>query len=237
MAENKYLPASHAGHRQRMKERYLVSGLEGFSTHEVLEMLLYYGIPQKDTNLPGHRLEAAFGSLAGVLEANYADLLQVEGITPNAAALLCLCGDVARRYNAELIGQVTHLYDTACLGRHVLPWFFGQREESVVLVSMDNKRKHLNTTRVFTGSVSSTQFSIREVIRQALRDNATKVALAHNHPNGFAFPSQADVEATRRLCEVLAPLDICLIDHLVVSENETISMAELRETQDIFMTR
>ena len=237
MAEKKQPSSCHAGHRQRMKERYLVSGLEGFSSHEVLEMLLYYAIPQKDTNALGHRLENTFGNLSNVLEADYADLLQVEGITPHMATLLCLCGDIARRYNAELTGRVTHLYDTARLAAHVLPWFYGRREESVLLVSMDNKRKHLNTTRIFTGSVNSTQFNIRPVIQQALRDNATQIALAHNHPNGYAFPSVADIETTRRFAEALLPLEICLVDHLVVAETEVLSMAELNDTRSIFLVR
>lgn len=234
MAERKELQVSHAGHRQRMKERYLVGGLEGFSGHEVLELLLYYAIPYKDTNPLAHRLENAFGSLSNVLEADYADLLQVPGVTPHIATLLCLCGDVARRYNSEITGRVNHLHDYRSLEVHIKPWFFGEREESVVLVSLDNKRKWLNTTRIFTGNASSSQFHVRLAVQQALRDNATKVVLAHNHPGGYAVPSLRDVETTRHFIEALDLLGITLLDHLVVSENECLSMAHLPETAHLF---
>ena len=234
MAEKKASAVSHDGHRKRMKERYLASGLDGFSGHEVLEMLLFYAIPYKDTNGLGHMLESSFGGLANVLEADYADLIKVPGVTPHIATLICLCGDIGRRYNAEITGRVTHLFDAESVARHIAPWFFGQREESVVLVSMDNKRKLLNTTRIFKGSVNSAQFNVRLAVQQALRDNATKVALAHNHPNGFAFPSQEDIDTTRRFAEVLQPLDIRLIDHLVVAENDCLSMAHLPELADLF---
>lgn len=234
MEEKKSAAVSHEGHRQRMKERYLTGGLAGFSGHEVLELLLFYGLPYKDTNELAHTIESSFGGLANVLEAEYADLLQVKGVTPHVATLICLCGDIGRRYYAEVSGRVTHLYDTESLANYIKPMFLGQREESVVLVSMDNKRKLLNATRIFKGSVTSAQFSLRMAVQQALRDNATRVALAHNHPLGYAFPSKADLEVTKRFRETLEPLDIRLVDHLIVSENECLSLCHLEETKSLF---
>ena len=101
MAERKQTDVSHDGHRKRVKERYLTTGLKGFSSHEVLEFLLFYGIPYKDTNGLAHRLDDSFGGLANVLEADYADLMKVQGVTPHVATLLSLCGDVCRRYYSE----------------------------------------------------------------------------------------------------------------------------------------
>ena len=224
----------HEGHRQRMKERFLKEGLAHFSGHEVLEMLLYYAIPYRDTNALGHTLEDSFGSLAKVLEADYQDLIKVEGVTPHVATLIALCGQLARRYQREQYAFVKPLYKTADFGKYLLPWFSGQKDESVVLLSMDNRYKVLNTTRVFTGSVNSTQFSMRGAVQQLLRDNATMVVMAHNHPNGHALPSNADIETTRRFAKLLQELGIKLIDHLIISDDDFISLAQSRETADIF---
>ena len=188
MAERKQTDVSHEGHRKRVKERYLTTGLNGFSNHEVLEFLLFYGVPYRDTNELAHRLDDSFGGLANVLEAKYADLLKVQGVTPHIAALISLCGDVCRRYYAELNGQVIHLHDDKALSDYIKPWFFGQREESVVLVSMDNKRKLLNGTRIFEGSVNSTAFNLRMVVQQALRDNATKSCWPITIPTALPSP-------------------------------------------------
>ena len=225
----------HEGHRQRMKERFLKEGLSSFSGHEVLEMLLYYAIPYRDTNDLGHTLENSFGSLAKVLEADYQDLVKVDGITPHIATLITLCGQLARRYQREQYSFVKPLYNADEFGHYLLPWFSGQKEESVVLMSMDNRYKVLNTTRVFTGSVNSTQFSMRGAVQQLLRDNATMVVMAHNHPNGHAIPSNADIDTTRRFAELLQELGIKLIDHLIISDDDYISLAQTRDTAVLFL--
>jgi DNA repair protein RadC len=87
---------------------------------------------------------------------------------------------------------------------------------------------------VFTGSVNSTQFSMRGAVQQLLRDNATLVVMAHNHPNGHALPSNADIETTRRFAKLLQELGIKLIDHLIISDDDFVSLAQTRDTADIF---
>ncbi len=227
----------HGGHRGRMKERLLSGGLTGFSDHEIVELMLFYALPYRDTNPLAHKLVDHFGGWTQVLDAHYDDLLAVEGVTPHVATLLTLVGQSAHRYQQDVAGKVRHLHDEDSLARHVIPWFYGEKEESVVLVCLDNKRKHLNTTRIFVGSVNSAQFNIRLAVQQALRDNATQVVLAHNHPNGFAFPSPADVTTTGYIKEVLAPLDIYLLDHIVVAEGDAVCMSLLPDCKYLFAQR
>lgn len=225
----------HEGHRSRMKERFQANGLEGFSDHEILEFLLFYAIPYRDTNPLAHELVNRFGSWMQVVNANQRDLLTVPGVTPHVATLLTLVGQTATRYHRDLTQSiVTQLFDRDSLVMYTLPWFLGEKEESVVLISLDNKRKLLNATRIFEGSVNSAQFNVRLAVQQALRDNATQIVIAHNHPNGFCFPSAADVHTTAHLAEVLAPLDIRLVDHLVVAEGDCLCMSVLPESQHIF---
>ena len=220
------LSVSHKGHRQRMKERFLRDGLESLQDHEVLELILYYAIPYKDTNALGHLLLERFGSFDRVLDADYADLIKVPGITENAAVYITLCGQTAHRYMrcSYSVGEL--LYNTESLVSAAMPHFVGKKNESVLLISLDNKFKKLNITRVFEGSVNSAQFNFRMAVQQALQDNATQVVLAHNHPNGLAFPSGDDLRTTRRFAEVLRLLDIRLVDHLVIAEDDCVSMAD-----------
>ena len=227
-------PTDHSGHRQRMKERLLQTGLEGFNDHEALEMLLYYAVPYRDTNGLGHALVERFGGFDRALDADYADLLRTPGMSPHAATLVTLVGQMAHRYIRRQYAVGTILQTTEQLGNCVMPWFVGKKDESVVLISLDNRSRLLNTTRVFEGSVNSTQFNFRIALRQALQDNATRVVLAHNHPSGFAIPSGADVETTRRFAEVLALVGIRLVDHLIVAQDDYVSMRESLETRYLF---
>ena len=224
----------HEGHRQRMKERFRRGGLDSFSDHEILEFLLFYAIPYRDTNVLAHTLVERYGSWIRVVGARYDDLLTVPGVTPHVATLLTLMGQGAWRYHRDYTGMVCQLYDTQKIIEHVVPYFLGEREESVLLVSLDNKRKHLNTTRIFRGSVNSAQFNVRMAVEQALRDNATQVVLAHNHPNGFAFPSEADMRTTKYVMDVLRPLDIRIIDHLIVAEGDCLCMSRMPDTAWMF---
>lgn len=225
---------AHEGHRQRMKERFLTGGLDSFSDHEIVELLLFYALPYRNTNDLAHALVDHFGGWTQVLGAHYDDLLSVPGVTPHVATLLTLAGQSARKYHKDMTGVVRQLYSTESLIRHVVPLFLGAKNEKVMMVCLDNKRKHLNTTCLFEGSVNSAQFNVREAVQQALRDNATQVVLAHNHPNGFAFPSAADVTTTQRLMEILRPLDIRLIEHIIVSEGDCLCMTRLPETKWLF---
>ncbi len=123
------------------------------------------------------------------------------------------------------------------IGEYVKYRFVGEQNEAVYLVSMDNRRKLLNCTKIASGSVNSADINIRNAIRQALKDNATLVALAHNHPNGHAYPSTADVRTTEMFARALAVADIHLIDHIIVAEDDFISMAETKNLKAMFEMR
>ena len=224
----------HEGHRQRMKERFQRGGLESFSDHEILEFLLFYAVPYKDTNPIAHTLVDRYGGWCKVVDAPYDELVTVSGVTPHMATLLNLAGQMARRYYQDYAGVIQHLYDYRAVGAHVTPFFMGERDESVLLVSLDNRRKHLNTTRLFRGSVNSAQFNVRTAVEQALRDNATRVVLAHNHPNGFAFPSEADIRTTKYVMDIMRPLDIQVVDHVIVSDGDCLCMSMLPDTKWMF---
>ena len=233
-ASEKKPSAIHAGHRLRVKERFFREGLDHFEPHQVLEMLLFFGIPMKDTNELAHALLDEFGSIYRVMEASFEDLKQVKGITDNAATLICFAGQLVRRYWIDRCDIGTVFNTMEQLGEFVKYRFAGQQNESVLLVSLDNRYKLLNCTTIAHGSVNSADINIRLAIRQALKDNATEVVLAHNHPNGHACPSKADVHTTELFAKSMTVANIHLLDHIIVSEDDYISLAQTESLEYIF---
>lgn len=227
----------HSGHRQRVKERFMKEGLESFEPHQVLEMLLFFGVHMKDTNELAHRLLDSFGSLYRVLEASFEDLRQVEGVTENVATLICFSGQLVKRYWVERCDIGTILDTSQKIGEYFKYRFAGDQEERVLLMSLDNRKKLLNCTCIAKGSVNAADINVRLAIKQALKDNATLVALAHNHPNGHAYPSNIDIRTTEIFAKAFSVLDIHLIDHIVVSEDDFISMAETKQLSALFGSR
>jgi DNA repair protein RadC len=224
----------HNGHRLRVKQRFLKEGLENFDPHQVLELLLFFGIPMKDTNELAHDLLDHFGGVYQVLEASFEDLRQVKGITDHVATMICFAGQLAKRYWIERSDVGIIMDSTQKIGEYLKYRFAGERNEAVYLMSLDNRLKLLNCTRICSGSVNTTEIRTRLVMRQALQDNATKVVVAHNHPNGHAYPSNADLNTTGALIKALAPVEIRLIDHIVVAEDDYVSMADTRSLQHMF---
>ena len=178
----------HKGHRQRLKARFREEGLDNFSEVQVLELLLFYAIPQKDTNPIAHDLIRHFGSVSQVLDASVVELTKVAGIGENAALLLKLVTEAGRYYLVNRGQQTTALTSLNACANYLVPRFFGRQVETVFLLCLDAKCKVLCCKEVGEGSVNSTSISIRRIVELALGANATSVVLAHNHPSGVAVP-------------------------------------------------
>lgn len=216
----------HDGHRDRLRKRYMAEGLDHFTEVQVLELMLFYCIPRKDTNELAHRLLERFGSLSQVLDTRQEDLMQVEGIGENAALFLSLFPSVARYYDTNQASRVTVLKDVDECGKYLLGYFKNRINETVFLLCLDAKRKVLCCQMVGEGSVNSAGVPIRRVVEMALAANATTVVLAHNHPSGLALPSREDVMTTRRLAAALDGVDVILADHLVIADGDYVSMVQ-----------
>lgn len=214
------------GHRRRMKERFLNGGLDGFADHEVLELLLFYAIPQRDVNPLAHRLLDRFGSLAGVLDASPEELAGVEGSGPSTAALLSLIPALSRRYaisGGSFDGAVTSSADA---GRALLPYFIGETREVMYAACLDGKRRLTGCKLLDRGGNTGTGVNVRRVVECAIGMRAAAVIVAHNHPSGVAVPSREDREATLELKKALALVDVELVDHLVIADGDFVSMAD-----------
>ena len=216
----------HTGHRQRMRRRFIQHGLDNFDDHNILELLLFYALPRADTNALAHRLLDAFGSLDGVFDATPDKLMAVKGVGENAAALIRLVPEAARRYLMSKTDPGRVLKDSRAAGEFLMPRFFSCRNETVYLVCMDAKLKVLDCRQLEQGTTTSVNLGIRQIVQIALEVNASAVLLAHNHSGGLAVPSDADVAATLRVRQVLEAVGIVLTDHLIVSDDDYVSMAD-----------
>lgn len=216
----------HKGHRLRMKRRFLKTGLDTFKDHNVLELLLFYGVPQKDVNPMAHTLLEQFGTLAGVFDAPAEELVKVPGVGESVAVLLKLIPQVSRRYLISRVEVETILDSAKSAGEYLLPRFYAQRNEVVYMVCLDAKRKVLNCQMLFQGSVNSAHISIRKIVETALIYNSTSVILAHNHTSGIAIPSKEDLRVTTSVRKALEMVGIELADHIICAEDDFVSMME-----------
>ena len=214
----------HKGHRERIKKRFLEEGLDSFTDIQVLELLLFYVIPRRDTNPIAHALLSRFGSLTQVLEASVEELKKVEGVGHEAAVFLHLIPASGRYYLVDKTMQCKILNTIDQCGQYLVPFFFGRQVETVFLLCLDAKCKVLCCREVGEGSVNSAGISVRKIVEMALAANATSVVLAHNHPSGVAIPSDEDIFTTHRVAAALRAVDVQLVDHIVVADDDYVSM-------------
>ena len=183
-------------------------------------------IPRKDTNPIAHELLARFGSLAQVLDARPEELAKVPGMGDSAATFLSLITAVGRYYLVNRTIQETILPSIEKCGQYLVPFFHGRRNEMVYILCLDAKCKVLCCKEMGEGSVNSAGVPIRRIVEAALGANATSVILAHNHPSGFALPSGEDVQTTKRVAMALDAVEIQLVDHIVVADDDFVSLAQ-----------
>ena len=216
----------HTGHRQRLKERFRQEGLDSFDELHVLELLLFYAFPQGDTNPLAHELLRRFGSLTGVLEAKREELEQVKGLGEHSVTLLRLVTELSRYYAVQRMSMERVLPTLEKCGEYLVPFFIGQREETVYLLCLDGKCKVLACRKLGQGGVNSVGVPIRRVVETALNTNASSVILAHNHPSGLALPTTEDVQVTKKVATALDLVGVRLADHVIVADQDFVSLTD-----------
>lgn len=219
----------HEGHRERLKNRFVNEGLRNFEDHNVLELLLFYCIPRKDTNVVAHNLMKEFGSLSAVFDAPRERLEMVEGMGKSSAAFLKLIPEVCIKYlesrgkNDENLNTPKTAQDFIKL---VMPKFIGKNNEAFLLVCFDNMGRVIFDDFLFEGSVNMTTIDVRRIIEKVIYYNAASVLIAHNHPGGLPIASDGDLEFTSMLRKTLIKTNVDLRDHIVVAGNNAVSLAE-----------
>lgn len=213
------------GHRARVKERFLRSGLESFAPHEVLELLLFYAIPMKDTKQIAHELINRFGSVAGVFNAEISELTKVNSITENTAVLFRLIPQLMAVYYTDESRGVSYT-NTDMLAKLFRPHFVGAGAEKFLLGCFDSELRVISITEISRGTSAYTSIEMRKIMSEVLKSGCTMAALAHNHPGSSPKPSDEDVCVTRKINELLREVDVQLMDHIIVGGSKTYSMLD-----------
>ena len=224
MAEKK--KAIHTGHRGRVKEEFRARGIEGWPDHRVLELILFYAIPQGDVNPLAHELIDRFGALAGVLDALPEELMKVKGMGEHSVTLLKLIPAVTGRYLEGRTGPGTIIHTAAEAGHVLAPYFYGARNEMVYILCLDAKERLQGVRRISEGNNSSSDVTIRRVAEECLALRASFCYLAHNHVSNIALPSPTDMNTTDVIRTALEPLGVKLVDHLVFADDDMVSMKD-----------
>ena len=216
----------HTGHRERMKAEFLARGLEGWPDHRVLELLLFYTIPQGDVNDLAHELVERFGSLAGVLDASVEELKKVKGVGDHTAVFLRMLPAVLGRYQGARTRLSAIINSPEEAYAWLEPYFFGARNEMVYVLCLDGKRQVLGVRKVAEGSIELAEVNTRRIAEEAMGLRAAQIYVAHNHVSNLAIPSQADWLTTDTLRGALRPIGIELIDHLVFVDGDMVSLKD-----------
>lgn len=216
----------HDGHRERLRARFAEHGLDSFNELNALELLLCYAIPRRDTNEIAHRLLNAFGSLSGIFQASMQELTSIPGIGENAATLILMVPQIVKKACVSKAKETKIIRNSTDAGNYLLPYFLYEPDEIVMMLCLDNKRGVICCREMGRGVVNCVDANIRRMVETALKVKTTTVIVAHNHPNGVALPSREDDNFTRTLYRSLGLLGITLEDHIIVANDEFVSLAD-----------
>lgn len=217
---------STSGHRQRLRERFLNAGLQGFHDYEVIELLLTLGTPRRDCKQAAKDALKKFGSLNTVLEADPKELQAINGIGPNNVFGLKLTQTVARRYLADrIIGQdiITSSDEVLDYLKHNLR---DKTQEIFSVIYLNGRNEIIGMEELFYGSLTTSAVYPREVVKKVLKQNAAAVIFVHNHPSGNLNPSEEDIKITKKLKDAVATIDVKVHDHLIIAGNNYYSFAD-----------
>lgn len=227
MPENKK-ENPHEGHRQRVKNRFLKHGLDSFEDHQVLEALLFYSVPKKDTNELAHLLLNTYGTIDKVFEAEYDDLIKIKGIGDNTASLIKFIQMISKRYvySTFIQDEAIRLDNPEKLTSFCRTLFKGEKKEVVYAIALDDELYLIDKMKINSGEPNRVDVPFRNLTEFAIKCNCTRMVITHNHPNGSMFPSRADIYSTSSVADQLSSVDVELVDHIVVGRNGATSIRE-----------
>lgn len=209
----------HKDHRSRLRKRFINDGIEGFEDHNILELLLFYAIPRRDTNPLAHELIDYYGTLSAVFDADYNDLIQKSGIGESAASLIKLIPALARAYMIDKETRYANCNNMNKIGEFLVNYYIGLTRERAVVILLNNKMEMIRCVALPDGTVNGTFVNYRIIAEIGFKHQASCFILAHNHPDGNIEPSKDDIVLTENVRAAFANLEFPLIDHIIVAGN------------------
>lgn len=226
MGDENIRPNKGKGHRKRLRDKFLGSGLTGFHDYEVVELLLTLATPRKDCKDAAKAAMRQFKTLQGVLEASPKALCEVPGIGPKNLFGIKLIKAVADRYLEKRLLHRNALNNSKELFEYLNHSIRDKARECFNVVFLDAKNKVIATETLFEGTLTASSVYPREVVLAALNHHAAALIFAHNHPSGDPKPSQEDVAITRQLVFACRVVGITVHEHLIIGNNRYFSFAD-----------
>lgn len=226
MREIKRTSDRNDGHRRRLQQRFLKGGLQGFLDHEIVELLLTLGTPRKDCKGPARRAMRKFKVLRRVLEASEDELQEIEGIGPRNIFGIKLVQEVSRRFLRERMMSRPVCHSSREVFDYLYHTLRDAKKEKFKAIFLDAKNQIIEEETFFEGTVDTSAVYPREILKNALRCNASAVIFVHNHPSGDPDPSESDREITRELVFASATMQMKVLDHIIIGNNRYFSFAD-----------
>jgi DNA repair protein RadC len=217
---------SSEGHRQRLRDKFLNSSLEGFHDYEIIELLLTLGTPRKDCKQSAKEALMKFGTLKAVLEADAVDLKTVRGIGDKNVFGLKIAQAVARRYLADSVVDKDFIRSSKEVLEYLQHNLRDKNREVFMVIYLNGRNQIIKMEEVFEGTLSTSAVYPREVVKRALDNEAAALVFVHNHPSGNPNPSKEDLTITNKLKEASQSIDVVVHDHLIIAGNEVYSFAD-----------
>ncbi len=209
-----------AGHRQRLRDKFLALGMEAFSDSEALELLLTMGTPRKDCKATARAAISQFGSFTAVLEASQQELQTVPGMGPNNVFALHFLHGISRRYLKKRLQKKQYLHSSQEVAAYLSHSMRDLTIEAFQVILLDAAHAIIDTKILAEGSLASNTIYPRELVKLALTHHAGAVIVAHNHPSGALNPSEADLKVTKALFIACHSVGIKLLDHFIIGQEE-----------------
>lgn len=215
-----------AGHRQRLRDRFLQGGLDGFLDYEIIELLLTLGTPRRDCKQIAKEAVRKFKGLRGVLDVSPEELQQVKGIGPMNVFGLKLFQAISERYAKEKIPKKISLTSPKAVADYFRKKLGREKKEHFSILLLDSRNNLIKISDISVGTLNASLVHPREIFSEALKQNAASIILVHNHPSGDPEPSEDDLEITKRIVEAGKIMGIDVLDHVIISKTKVFSFKE-----------
>ena len=207
------------GHRERLRQRFLNGGIERFSDEDIIEFLLTLGTPRADTRLSAREVLKKFGSISNVMSAPIQELVKIKGIGEKNALYLKFVHDVANRYLKDRIINDTYFTSSKNVFDYLFHSMRDLQREVFRILYLNQKNVLIKDEDLFAGDLTSSAVYPREVIKNAIKNNAASLIIVHNHPSGDPAPSTHDLLLTKNIVWASRLVGIKILDHIVIGNN------------------
>jgi DNA repair protein RadC len=213
-------------HRERLKGKFIDSGLDALHDYEALELLLSFSIPRKDVKPLAKDLLRKFNSIKGVMDAELSALSKIKGVTMHTAILIKLAKEIGALYLKDKAGEKIQISCTAELLNYCKMSFGGLKDERFCIISLNSQNRVIEMDTIQEGIVNQAVVYPRKVLECSLKRKASSIILVHNHPSGHVKPSEADIRLTKLIQDTAKVMDIAVHDHIIIGENKVFSFRE-----------